>query len=325
VNKSLPEKDDLPPKVFISYSHDNNDHKIWVKELATKLRRNGIDAILDQFSPLGTDLALFMEQGLSEAHKVLCICSSIYNEKANAGISGVNYEKRIICNELMKETSSTWVIPIIRNNISNEKLPKFLSVTKYISFEDDLQFPKNYFELLEQLHNRNRFPPIGLNPFDHDSGVIGQVNEMNQITKNLSSAINHSGKVRFNFIANSGIFTFGSSEYEFKTEWSRARSTAVHAYKDSVYAIAITSENIDLEKFSIHNYDFSSRARTASIGDTLIWINHNGKILFTEIENIQFEDEQKHWIELSYQIASMLETISLSNIKEVIKIETPCE
>jgi hypothetical protein len=316
VNNSLPEINDLPPKVFISYSHDNDSHKIWVKELSTKLRKNGIDVILDQFTPLGTDLALFMEQGLSEAHKVLCICSSIYNEKANAGTSGVNYEKRIICSELIKETSSAWVIPIIRNNKSDEKLPKFLSVTKYISFEDDLQFPKKYFELLEQLHNRNRLPPIGLNPFDHDSGVIGKVNEMNQITKTLSSAINHSGKVRFNFIANSGMFTFGSGEYEFKTEWSRAGSMSVHAYKDSVYAIAITSECVHFEDFSIQKYDFSSRSRTASSGDTLIWVNHNGKILLTEIENIQFEDKQKHWIELSYQIASMLDPIALSNIKE---------
>lgn len=33
------------PKVFISYSHDTQDHKKWVLDLATRLRNSGIDAI----------------------------------------------------------------------------------------------------------------------------------------------------------------------------------------------------------------------------------------------------------------------------------------
>jgi len=312
-NSSL-EKNNLPPKVFISYSHDDENHKVWVKELAIKLRNNGIDIIMDQFTPLGTDLSLFMEKGLSESHKVLCICSMIYNEKANAGISGVNYEKRIICKELMKETSSTWVIPIIRNNQSDEKLPMFLSGIKYISFDDDAQFSTKYYELLEELHSKRYIPPIGKNPFDHNSSVIGKINEMNQITKVLSSSLNLSGKVRFNYLTNSNNFIFGSEENEFKTHWSSAGYNTIHAYKDYVYAIAITSEEIILDELSIQKYDFSSRTRTASIGDTLIWINQYGKILLTKIDKIEFENSQKHWVELSYQIIPITEPVVLSYI-----------
>ena len=304
----------MAPKVFISYSHDDENHKTWVKELATKLRKNGIDAILDQFTPLGTDLPLFMEQGLSESHKVLCICSNIYNEKANVGKSGVNYEKRIISQELMKETTSAWVIPIIRNNGSDEKRPKFLSGLKYISFEDDALFGENYYSLLVELHNEKHLPPIGKSPFDHDLGVIGKIDEMNQITKSLSSSVNSSGRVRFNFLANSGHFIIGSDENEFNTSWSEAGYNTIHAYKDYVYAIALTSKEINLEDFSIQKYDFSSRTRTASIGDTLIWINRHGKILLTKIERIEIENNLKHWIELTYQIVSMLEPVILSDI-----------
>jgi len=305
---------DLPPKVFISYSNDDENHKIWVKELATKLRNNGLDVILDQFTPLGTDLPLFMEQGLSESHKVLCICSTIYNEKANSGISGVNYEKRIICKELMKETLSTWVIPIIRNNQSDEKLPIFLSGIKYISFDDEKQFSRNYYELLEELHSKKYIPPIGENPFEHNSNVIGKINEMNKITRVLSSAINHTGKVNFNFLANSGVFIFGSEENEFNTHWSTAGYDTIYALNDGVYAIALTSEEILPDKLSIQKYDFSSRVRTASIGDTLIWINQHGKILLTKIDKIEFENSQKHWVELSYQIVPIIEPIDLSDI-----------
>lgn len=37
------------PKVFISYSHDSQEHKKWVLEFATRLRNSGVDAILDQW------------------------------------------------------------------------------------------------------------------------------------------------------------------------------------------------------------------------------------------------------------------------------------
>jgi len=302
------------PKVFISYSHDDENHKIWVKELAIKLRNNGIDAVLDQFTHLGTDLSLFMEQGLSESHKVLCICSSIYNEKANTGISGVNYEKRIICQELMKETSSAWVIPIIRNNQSYNKLPLFLSGLKYISFDEDTQFSKNYYELLEELHGKKYIPPIGDNPFNHNSSVIEKIDEMNQITKVLSSVVNHSGNVKFNYLSNSGKFIIGSKDNEFITDWSTAGHNTIHAYKDFVHAIALTSEEIIPNEFTIQKYDFSSRARTASIGDTVIWINNHGKILLTKIDNIELENNLKHWVELSYQIIPIIEPVILSDI-----------
>lgn len=45
------------PKVFISYSHDSEEHKEWVLELATNLRKHGIDVILDQWElAVGKDL-----------------------------------------------------------------------------------------------------------------------------------------------------------------------------------------------------------------------------------------------------------------------------
>ena len=48
------------PKVFISHSHDSESHKAWVLRLATALRDNGVDAVLDRWdlSP-GQDTAAF--------------------------------------------------------------------------------------------------------------------------------------------------------------------------------------------------------------------------------------------------------------------------
>lgn len=69
----------LPPKVFFSYSHDSGRHKDWVLTLATRLLANGVNVVLDQWDlRLGGDLPLFMESGLTEADRVLSICTNQY-------------------------------------------------------------------------------------------------------------------------------------------------------------------------------------------------------------------------------------------------------
>lgn len=92
------------PKAFISYSHDTQEHKKWVLDLATRLRNNGVDAILDQWDlKPGDDLPRFMEQGLISADRVLMICTDKYVEKANSGAGGVGYEKMIVTADLLRQ------------------------------------------------------------------------------------------------------------------------------------------------------------------------------------------------------------------------------
>ncbi len=64
------------PIVFISYSHESDQHLEWVLRLATDLRARGIDAILDQWdlSP-GQDAVAFMEQSIARADRVLLLLS----------------------------------------------------------------------------------------------------------------------------------------------------------------------------------------------------------------------------------------------------------
>ena len=85
-----------PPKVFASYSHDSDEHKQWILNLCTKLRKNGVDMLLDQWDiRLGTDQTLFMEK-LSTADRVLVICTDTYVKKADNREGGVGYEGIII-------------------------------------------------------------------------------------------------------------------------------------------------------------------------------------------------------------------------------------
>jgi hypothetical protein len=122
------------PKAFISYSHDTLEHKKWVLELATRLRNNGIDAILDQFElQPGADVPHFMETNLASADKILMICTDKYVEKANMGQGGVGYEKMIITSNLMKSIDENKIIPIIKQTGTTE-VPTFLKANYTLIF-----------------------------------------------------------------------------------------------------------------------------------------------------------------------------------------------
>jgi hypothetical protein len=159
-----------PPRVFLSYSHDSLTHKQWIRKLATDLRNNGVDAVLDQWdlSP-GEDIATFMEQGLKNADRVVVISSEKYVERANAGKGGVGYEKMIVTAELIDNLGTKKFIPIIRN-AGSPPVPIFLGYRLYIDFEADEKYATSLETLLREIHNISDpgKPPIGKNPFDEN-------------------------------------------------------------------------------------------------------------------------------------------------------------
>ena len=156
------------PKVFISYSHDSPEHKQWVAALAAQLRRNGIDAILDQWELRpGDDVTLFMEHGIKDSNRVLVVCTDTYVNKANAGEGGVGYERMIVTAQLVQDLGTNKFIPIIRQASGKEKLPTCLGTRFYIDFINDSQFDEEFTKLLHELHEVpiTEKPPLGKSPF----------------------------------------------------------------------------------------------------------------------------------------------------------------
>jgi len=151
------------PRVFISYSHDDDEHKKWVWTLANRLNSLRVWAIFDQFDlTLGSNLAAFMEGGLSQADRVLSICTPNYVEKANKFQGGTGYERTILTQDLMSSQLDNRIIPIIRNQKQPARLPTFLSTKLYIDFSDDAQFDVKFVELGSEILNPgSKRPPFG--------------------------------------------------------------------------------------------------------------------------------------------------------------------
>jgi hypothetical protein len=159
------------PRVFVSYSHDSPLHKEWVLKLATDLRTNGVDAVLDQWDlVLGQDVVAFMTDGISRSDRVLLVCTDPYITKAEGGSGGLGYERLVVTAELVQNIDTRKFIPVARNNSTNKRMPMFLGPRLYVDFGSDENYSESLDLLLRELLGtpRSSKPPLGSNPF---SGV----------------------------------------------------------------------------------------------------------------------------------------------------------
>lgn len=265
------------PTVFISYSHDSEQseqHKAWVLKLATNLHSHGVNVIFDQWDlRLGSDLRFFMENGLSSANLVLCVCSENYVRKVNSGSGGSGYEGMIVTQPLLSNANLEYVIPIVRNNPSSQKVPLAFGSKLYIDFSDDSRYVAKYAELLRRIYGEDsKIKPIpGPNPFSTE------LSREIEIKTKIESVLYHSpeidGTVIFRFDNNNGIYSIGNGEYAFDTRWSRAGNDCIHA-------MGLVGFKPEVEEFppSLHtimSYDFSSATRMVKTGQIVVFENLN--------------------------------------------------
>ena len=156
------------PKVFISYSHDNEEHRDWVYRLACRLVESGVEVVLDQWDiQLGSNILKFMEKGLTNSDRVLVVCTDSYNKKSNEGLGGVGYEKNILTAELFSGQDTNKFIPCIRGVTTLAKTPVCLGGRAYVDFTHESGFEANLKQLLHELFGvpLKPKPALGKSPF----------------------------------------------------------------------------------------------------------------------------------------------------------------
>lgn len=262
------------PKVFISYSHDSEEHKEWVRKLGADLRKNGVDVFLDQWDVrLGMDLAVFMEQGLSNSQMVLCICSDTYVEKSNDRKGGTGYESVILKQPLITNANKDHIICVLRNN-NKKLLPIALGTRVYTDFSDDRDYKEKFWELLERIYDvdKSRKPALGKNPF---SALRAQeILIKTELNSNEYSDSKFQDTATFNFTNNDGKFSIGSGEYEFITQWSRAGEKSIYALNDSVLKLGYFEANTEFPKSDdLEKFDYTSRARNINQDEVFVLMN----------------------------------------------------
>jgi hypothetical protein len=159
-------KNDAPPKAFVSYSWDDEDHKRWTKTFAGQLRADGVDVTLDQWAAVpGDRLPHFMEKAIRENSFVLIICTTRYKEKSDNRTGGVGYEGDIMTGEVHTQGNHRKFIPILRRGERATAMPSWVAGKYDMDLRGDPYSQENYRDLLATLHNqREQAPPVGPAP-----------------------------------------------------------------------------------------------------------------------------------------------------------------
>ncbi|MYB27408.1 MAG: hypothetical protein F4X32_07930 [Candidatus Dadabacteria bacterium] len=163
--------DEIPPKLFVSYSWTTPDHVTWVIQLAEDLCGNGIDVILDKWDlKEGQDSYAFMEQMVTdpEIKKVLLVCDKGYVTKANDRSGGVGTETQIITPEIYRKQDQNKFVAVVteRDEAGNPYIPAFYGPRIFIDFSDPGTHGENFEKLLRWVFDQplHRKPSIGKKP-----------------------------------------------------------------------------------------------------------------------------------------------------------------
>ncbi|WP_013320648.1 SEFIR domain-containing protein [Gloeothece verrucosa] len=145
------------PQVFISYTHDSEEHKDRVLSLANRLRSEGIDCNIDQYeqSPSEGWLRWMLNQ-LELADFVLVVCTEIYNrrfrglEEAQKGQS-VTWQGAVISQEMYDDFGeNTKFIPVVFATEYEEYIPFVIKGFTCYKLDSEKGYESLYRHLTKQ-------------------------------------------------------------------------------------------------------------------------------------------------------------------------------
>ena len=149
-------------KVFISYSRDSRPHLERVAELSDRLRKGGIEAMIDQYDPSPEDgWPIWMEKRIRESDFVLVVCTETYSRKIedrDVG-KGVVWESTLSYQEIYDARTNRKFIPVVFESADRTHVPKPLR--PYTIF--DVGAEESYEELYHHLTGQPHLvkPPLG--------------------------------------------------------------------------------------------------------------------------------------------------------------------
>ena len=166
-----PRRDTPPLRVFVSYTHDSEEHKTWVLALVERLRNDGIDAIVDQMHlTLGAYSPEFMERAVRESSRVLVVCTEKYKQRFDSREGGAGYEGHIITGEIVSEVGKNKFIPILRQGDWTTAIPTALSGVNGVDLRNEAA--TEYQKLIKNLYNVSPVTPIGPRPGWLDDSIV---------------------------------------------------------------------------------------------------------------------------------------------------------
>ncbi|HUU09880.1 MAG TPA: TIR domain-containing protein [Phycisphaerae bacterium] len=160
------------PKVFISYSHDSDEHKARVLAFARALRANGIDVEIDQFhTDEIVDWPRWCNDQISRDHSdfVLCVCTAEYRRRIEGKVpptkgKGVYWEGSLLDDDLYDEKGNSRLIPVLFDDEPDSAIPRFLRGWTFCRLRDFAVADPGYETLIRILTGQASVEKNALGP-----------------------------------------------------------------------------------------------------------------------------------------------------------------
>ena len=223
----------LSPRVFISYAWEDDSFRHWVLRLAETLKRDKVDARLDQWDHVPTrPFPSFMNSEVRNADFVLVVGSPEYRRKVHLNedgfsTSGVSWESDLVTNQVFQGHRDK-VLAAIGRGSRIESLPDYLTTLRVFDLSDP-ERRDDYDELLSFL-KRDK---ATADPQPAEQGFVRRTNPLWEDDRSLGYVISFRSFVnsRWPEMARDAIFP----------SWSDFTAQRIHLPK---HVVASTSAHL---------------------------------------------------------------------------------
>ncbi len=183
------------PKLFISYNHSSFDHEEFVLRLATQLRENGVDVVLDKWSLVKFgETENFTTKNISdpEINKIVIISDKLYAKKAD---NLEENDSQIISKELYESQNKDKFALILteKNKKGKPFVPAFYQSDVFIDLSEPDYYAENFDRLIRWIYDKPLYikPEIGVKPkwLEVENGI--SLGTYNTYKKALEAVKNH--------------------------------------------------------------------------------------------------------------------------------------
>ena len=141
-----------PPKVFLSYTSEDQGHAQWVKDLGARLRTDGFDVTLERWGARpGDELSRFIGQENRDASFLLLVCTPAYKAKVDGRLREVDYEASHAASAIQAGIANRTVIPLHRSGTWREAAPGVVFGDFYIDLTAVPMRESAYRDLVDTL------------------------------------------------------------------------------------------------------------------------------------------------------------------------------
>lgn len=247
------------------------EQRKYVEEVARALHSRGIAVFYDEFEKV----ALWgkqLHEELQSVYELRSAMAVVFVSKEWVEKAWPRHERRAILSRAIQQRDE-YVLPV---RFDDTPVPSLSDSVSYLRADEHLPA-----ELASMITAK-----LGVSPFEGKASDVPP--------PRMTSLV---GEVVFDYSNHNGRYVIGRDNLEFETKWSKASDVRIYAINDppSIYGIALgPQEWTDISQVvDAVSLDYTSRLRTPSVGQIVVFRNRHGFYAAVRILGIK-DDSRGH-------------------------------